>query len=475
MSPRLRAYLILVGIAAIVLLATHVPPELETRWVHYLLWTLVCLLSETLWLTAISGEGTVSVASTANLATLMLWGQESSMWIVSASTLLANVFVQRKPWERAFFNASQIVVAMWAAGAAMIWLGGQPQGVEAMGRIALDTDVSALVAPFAGLLTAYMLVNRAMVSVAVAWSTGRAYLAVLREDWFYRERLFDDMALFLMSPLVVISYGVIGYPGVLLFYAPLRITHESQKRYADLRKTQDMLIHTERMAAKGEMAAEIGHELRNQLVAISGRAQMLLRDVERQIFEHVQRHAQIILEQSRRMEMMSKGLMDFSSAELKIQRVDVNALVQRSVELVRPQNRFDGVEWDLRLAGSLPDLRADPGQLQQVLINLFMNAADAMRDATTPRKIVTVTSEFDQRSRKVRLSVLDTGPGISPQVLPRVFEPKFTTKTEGHGFGLSTSYRIITNHCGSIAAESPLGRGACFTIALPLDGPGGWS
>jgi signal transduction histidine kinase len=93
------------------------------------------------------------------------------------------------------------------------------------------------------------------------------------------------------------------------------------------------------MAAKGEMAAEIGHELRNQLVAIVGRAQLLIRDSEREQYGSVGRHSQIILEQARRVEAMSKGLMDFSRAELKVERVDLNALVQRSVEFVRPQNR----------------------------------------------------------------------------------------------------------------------------------------
>src|SRR4030067_1567243 len=110
------------------------------------------------------------------------------------------------------------------------------------------------------------------------------------------------------------------------------------------------------MAAKGEMAAEVGHELRNQLVAISGRAQMLIKDGERKVVDHVGRHAEIILEQSRRMEALAKGMTDFSRAELQMERVDVHALIHRSVEFVRTQNRFDGVEWDLRLgeAGAPP-------------------------------------------------------------------------------------------------------------------------
>ncbi len=476
MMLRLRIYLIAVGMTAIALLATHLPPDLQHRGVHYLAWTVICLLSELLWLSTLSGEGTVSMASTANLATLALWGTEASMWVVSASTLIAVLFVQRKPVVRAVFNAAQSVITMWLAGLAFVLLGGPAGGVEGAGReIAGEGGAAALVAPVLGLFATYLVVNRALVAAAVAWSSERKYLRVLREDWFYRERLVDDLASFFLSPLVVISYAAIGYVGVVLFYAPLRMSFESQKRYVELRNAQNLLIHNERMAAKGEMAAEIGHELRNQLAAISGRAQMLLRDSERAAFEAVPRHAQIILEQSRRMETLSKGLMDFSSAELRIERLDIEALVHRSVEFVRSQNKFDGVEWDLRLASGVPELRADPGQIQQVLLNLFINAADAMAEGPTVRRLISVVTAFDERARQVSIVVSDTGPGIAPHHLGKVFEPHFTTKAEGHGFGLSTSYRILANHGGSIGVESPPGQGARFTLRLPLHGPGHWS
>jgi signal transduction histidine kinase len=325
-----------------------------------------------------------------------------------------------------------------------------------------------------GLFAGFLLVNRALVAVAVAWSTDRPYLRVLREDWFYVERLLEDGAAFLLAPLMVICYGAIGYLGVALFYAPLYMIYESGRRFVELQKAQRQIIHTERLAAKGEMAAEIGHELRTQLAAISGHAQMLLKDAERKVYEHIERRGRIIIEQSRRMEVIAKGLMDFSRAELVVERVDLNTLVQRSIEFVRTQNRFDGVEWDLRLSEQVPPLRGDPGQLQQVLLNLFTNAADAMKDRSSLRKVIGVTSSTDDRGRLVRIVVTDTGAGIAASNLTRVFEPYFTTKPEGHGFGLSTSYRIITNHGGRITAESPPGQGACFTITLPVNGSGGW-
>jgi signal transduction histidine kinase len=407
----------------------------------------------------------------------MLWGRAPAMWIAALSTVLAEFAVLRKPWARAWFNGGQMTITLWAAGWVFALLGGTADGLHAL--VVPDLHSGQLIAlrmlpAVLGLFATFLLVNRALVAVAVAWSTDRPYARVLREDWFYAERLLEDGAAFLLAPLMVISYRAIGYVGVALFYAPLFMIYESGRRYVQLRQAQNQMIHTERLAAKGEMAAEIGHELRTQLAAISGHAQMLLKDAERKVYDHVERRGRIIIEQSRRMEAMARGLMDFSRAELKVERVDLNALVQRSVEFVRTQNRFDAVEWDLRLSEQLPALRGDPGQLQQVLLNLFMNAADAMKERPSTRKVIGVTSSADDRGRLVRVVVTDTGPGIAASNLTRVFEPHFTTKPEGHGFGLSTSYRIVTNHGGRITAESPPGQGACFTITLPVNGPGGW-
>lgn len=476
MTPRLRLFVMVVCGLALVLLATHIPPDLDHRWGHYVAWLLVCLVAELLWLPTLSREATVSMASSANLATLLLWGPNVAMIAVSMSTLLATLLFQKKPWVRTMFNAAQMVITMWVAGLAATLLGNPIEGLGPAGRLTLD-EVGALrlVCTMLVVFIAYAVVNRGLVSVAVAWSSDRPYVSVLQEDWFFRERVLNDLALFFLSPLVVIAYGSVGYAGLVLFFAPLQMTYETHKRYLELRQAQSQLIATERMAAKGEFAAEIGHELRNQLVAISGRAQMLMRDAQRSLFENVERNASIILEQSKRMETMAKNLMEFSSAELKVERMEMNTMVQKSIEFVRTQKKFDDVTWDLRLAGALPDLRADPGQIQQVLINLFVNAADAMRDNGPIPRTIGVSSEFSERDRMVRIQVTDSGPGIPANVMPHIFEPHFSTKPDGHGFGLSTSYHILESHGGRVVATNLPGRGACFTLTLPVNGPGGWS
>ena len=478
MSRRLRFYVALVIFAAVGLLGFSIPHDLASRWPHYLAWVAVCVFSETLWLHTLSGEGTLSMASVANLATAMLWGRESAMWITAVSSLLAELIVQRKPWIRAAFNSAQIAITLWVACAVFVTLGGPAGGLEAAGTLRVpDAPGGALEAlklalPMLGLFAGYLLVNRALVAGAVAWSTDRAYPSVLREDYFYPERLLDDAASFFLSPLMVISYQAVGYVGLVLFYAPLRMILESTRRQTEIRNAQRQLIHRERMAAKGEMAAEIAHELRNLLAIISARAQMLVRDAGRKVFDNVPRHAEIVLEQAGHMEALASGLVEFSRAELSIEKVNLKTLLERSVEFVRSQHRFDGVEWDLKLGEPLPELMADPGQLHQVFLNLFLNAADAMREAGSPRKVIGVAGSVDERAKVIRIDVSDTGPGIPPENRARIFEPSFTTKRGGHGFGLSTSYRIITNHGGRIVAECPPGGGTTFHITLPHDRSG---
>lgn len=476
MSNRLRIYVTLVTIAAAVLLVLHLPSQRSPDWLHYTLWALLCLGAELLWLPTMSREATVSMASTVNLATLMLWGQGPAMVAVGASTLVASLLFQKKPWVRAIFNTAQIIITMWVTGAAVMMLGARPDGLGPLGRLALS-DAAAL--RLGGIMVvafiAYATVNRCLVTVAVAWSTDRPFLRALREDWMFRERFNNDLALFFLAPLMVFAYGTVGYLGLLLFYAPLQMTYETYKRYLELRDAQNQMIHQERMAATGEMASGIAHNLNNQMTPLAGRAQMLARDVQRGLYDNLERHAEVILEQSKELEKITKALQDFSNTKIMVERLDLNALVLKSIDFVRPQKRFDSVEWEMRLAPNVPELRADRGQIQQVLINLFVNAADAMAANNGTRKNILIVSEYDERRKEVRLQVQDTGAGIPPEVLPRIFEPRFTTKAAGHGFGLSTSYRIVVNHGGRMVAVSPPGRGAQFTVTLPLHGPGSWS
>src|SRR5258706_117883 len=224
MSPRLRIYLIATGVAAAAVLVANIPADFGSMWKHYAVWTALCVFSETMWISTLSGSGTWSMSSTAILATVVLYGRGPSIWIAALSTPIAELAVQHKPWVRAYFNSAQIAITLWAASSVFVLLGGPEHGLASLGAIPAGvSEAVRLAPPVVMLFVVYLVVNRALVAVAVAWSTERPYWRVMREDWFYAERLLEDAAAFFLSPLMVISYQAIGYFGVALFYAPVRM------------------------------------------------------------------------------------------------------------------------------------------------------------------------------------------------------------------------------------------------------------
>ncbi len=478
MSRRLVLFVGSVVASAIILLALHPLDWTHVLLVHWLAWVAITVAAESLWLPTITGEGTDSMASAANFATAVLWGVTPAIWIVALSTAIADLVIRRKPPIRILFNTAAMTIVMSAAGWTYVLLGGPREGIWAhVVKRASGVEVSelfGLLLPLLGLGLVYRALNVGLVAAASAWGAGRPLRLVLREDFLYTEQLISDLALLFLAPLMVVSYAALSGPGIILFYVPLLVIRDSHRRYVELKKAQDQIINTERMAAKGEMAAEIGHEISNYLAALSARAQMLTLELGKAEPEKVARHARIIMEQAANMAILTKGLMDFSHKEMKIVRVDVNDLLRRTADFVLPQNKFSEVEIDLQLSEELPAITADPGQLQQVFINLFQNAAEAMLDSGASEKRIVVTTGWQEPNEVVLIRIADNGPGMSRAVAEKVFEPTFTTKPTGHGFGLATCYRIAAAHRGRIRVDSEPGRGAVFSLTLPVGAQAGW-
>jgi len=475
MSPRLRAYVTATGLVALALLATHLPPDLAHRWPHAVAWIVICLVSETMWTASMTGAATLSHAAVAGLSVVVLWGPVTGMWIAGLSTLIADLFVQRKPWVRASFNSSQIAITSWLAGSAFALLGGRVALPLGTGVATFDRAASSsLVLPVVALLLVYFVLNRAMVALAVSWSSDRDWWNVLLEDWLYLARLEVDAASFLLVPLMVIAFTAVGYPGVLLFYAPLFMLFQSDRRYFDLKRAEEQNLLNAAFAAKGELAAGLGHNLNNMLGGIRGAAQLLQRDIERQKYEKLQSHTQLILDGTKNMGALAAWLQDYKRTGFKLEETDLNGLITSTIAIVKSDKRLRGVEWNLDLDPQLPHVQLEVSQVQNVFINLFVNAGDVMAKQETPR-MITVTSEHDPATRIVRVVVADSGPGIAPENMAKMFRPKFTTKEDGHGFGLSTALRSIETHGGRMTVESPPGSGAQFTVQLPVKGPGVWS
>jgi signal transduction histidine kinase len=183
----------------------------------------------------------------------------------------------------------------------------------------------------------------------------------------------EMLTVFALLGLALIGHGcyeVMGFRGLLLCAMPTLFVRDSSRRYVELRLAQERLLTNERLAAKGDMAAEIGHELNNYLSAILGRAQLLAR-TGRAEAPAVGGHVTGIVEISRRMADLSRGLVDFAHRGGRGSVQEINAIVERTVNFVRPQPRFRAVEFRFLPGADLPRVEMDPGLVQQALLSVL--------------------------------------------------------------------------------------------------------
>jgi PAS domain S-box-containing protein len=228
------------------------------------------------------------------------------------------------------------------------------------------------------------------------------------------------------------------------------------------------LAHASRLAVAGELTASIAHEINQPLGAILSNidaAEMLLSSFPESLDEVCQILDEIRRDDLRASEVIRRLRTLLCKREMEIQSVDLNLVVSEVVWLTRVESDHRGVELTTELAGDLPAVRGDKVHLQQVFLNLFLNALEAMAD-TRERKQLTVRTVCNGDAV---IEVRDTGPGISPEQLPRIFDPFFSTKKDGMGIGLSITRSLVESHGGRIWAENNPGGGASFRFTLPTD------
>jgi signal transduction histidine kinase len=245
---------------------------------------------------------------------------------------------------------------------------------------------------------------------------------------------------------------------------------ELNVREQSLKKAQLALIQSEKMAAVGTLSAGLAHEVKNPLSSVLGYAQLAKRKINET--EVVKAHLDIIESETRRCNDIIGNLMQFSRAEKgEFDEISINTVVEKSVGIVDHQLSLHKVRVTTDFAEGIPPLLGNANQIQQVLMNLTINAQHAMgEDGGT----ISIKTEVDESTATALITVDDTGPGIPEDVAANIFEPFFTTKEagQGTGLGLSVSYGIIQEHKGAIHVMQAPGGGARFEIRLPLNVPG---
>jgi two-component system NtrC family sensor kinase len=236
-----------------------------------------------------------------------------------------------------------------------------------------------------------------------------------------------------------------------------------EQRTAELRKTQNQLLQSEKMASLGKLAAGVAHEINSPLTGILTYSSLLFKakpdkDPEKEDLE-------VIVNETNRCKKIVKGLLDFArQTEPQKTLSDVNEVIDKSINLISHQAGMQNVKIEEKIKPDLPQIMIDAGQVQQVFINILLNGIEAMPQGGT----LTVSSGIEDQMATIRFT--DTGIGIPEENLPKIFDPFFTTKKigKGTGLGLSVSYGIIERHRGKLEVKSQVGKGTTFTVKLPV-------
>src|ERR1700680_215511 len=237
---------------------------------------------------------------------------------------------------------------------------------------------------------------------------------------------------------------------------------ESRQEIERLHRTQ--MSRAEHLATLGELATGLAHEIRNPLAGIAGVIEIVGRDLPatspaRAVVKDVR------LEITRISRTLTDLLETARPRRPELRRSNLNTTVEHAVMLARQQVLSRPIKIELQKAPELPEVEHDSDQIHQVLLNLLLNAVQAMEGAGTVRV------EIGSRDTYASVVVSDTGRGISPQNLPNIFRPFYTTKGDGTGLGLSLAHRIVEDHHGRIEVSSVVGKGSTFTVLLPFQTP----
>jgi hypothetical protein len=237
----------------------------------------------------------------------------------------------------------------------------------------------------------------------------------------------------------------------------------------DRAELERRLVQADKLSSIGLLAAGVAHEVNTPLAVISTYAQMLAKQVSDD--EQKSRMLDKIARQTFRASEIVNSLLNFSrTSTSEFTEVRLNAVIQETLSLLSHQLKKAGLEVVTRLDTQLEPVRGNSGKLQQVFLNLILNARDAMEQtgsASAPRGVLQVITKNSEKG--VVVEIIDTGHGIAPEHLSRIYDPFFTTKSvkKGTGLGLSVTYGIMQEHGASIEAVSRQGEGTCFRLEFP--------
>lgn len=238
---------------------------------------------------------------------------------------------------------------------------------------------------------------------------------------------------------------------------------------------EQYVILSEKLVARGEMAASVAHELNNYLSIISNNAELMALNVDREKYEKVKFNAKSITDNIFKIKRFVENLMDFSKPEPEYISYQIKNLIDDLLFSLRVQPRFKMIHFTIDLAEDMPNAEIDVGQIQQVLLNLLNNASDAIESTATEKgaegsdfkREIGIKAWYEEAAETISVEISDNGTGMSETTLGQIFTLHFTTKKGGHGLGLYNCKLIAEQHDGELVADSELGKGTTFRLTVP--------
>jgi PAS domain S-box-containing protein len=259
--------------------------------------------------------------------------------------------------------------------------------------------------------------------------------------------------------LLVSNSGIFGQPGKL--QGAISVLHD----ITELKRLEEEARRSERLSALGNLAAGVAHEVRNPLNAISIAAQRLKSEFKpTSAQEDYQNFLSSILSEIKRLDQIVNQFLSLArSQKLNPEPTDSNAYLSEILDLVKVEAEAKGIKLEKKLSDAAT-LKIDRAEIKKALLNLILNGMEALESGGS----LTVQTKLKPEQNAFEISISDTGRGIPPEDLSKIFQPYFTTKEKGSGLGLAIAHRIVTDHKGKMEVQSEVGKGTNFIIILPL-------
>jgi len=236
----------------------------------------------------------------------------------------------------------------------------------------------------------------------------------------------------------------------------------------EIKKTEELIRRMDRLSSLGQLSAGIAHEIRNPLASINFNVQMLSKRLD--MDDKIRSIVSDTIEGIDRLKKLVKGMLDFTKPGIpSLKRGVINDVVRDSIALIDTQIKKRNIYLDTTLDKDLPEIVFDPVQMQQVFVNLLLNAVAAVHEGGVISVKSTMGNSFNGNEKQLLVYITDNGPGISPENRSKVFDPFFTTKREGTGLGLSITCKILEQHNAFINVISEENRGATFVLRFPVN------